>query len=119
MKGRNRNIFYFVLLAGLLAIIWASYKSFNTATSPTDKSTYDLIQAADAGRVYKAVIKSSGTEVDWTDTSGNQYKTTFRDSYQIETKLLDDHVNFSTEAPSSSNLLLSVILPNVILFLVI
>src|SRR5947209_1363045 len=33
MKGRNRNIFYFVLLAGLLAIIWASYKSFNTAIS--------------------------------------------------------------------------------------
>ena len=119
MKGRNRNIFYFVLVAGVLAIIWASYKSFNTATSPTDKSTYDLIQAADNHQVASAVIKGSGTEVDWTDTSGIHYKTTFRDTYQIEAKLLEDNVHFSTEAPSSSNLLLSVVLPNVILFLVI
>jgi cell division protease FtsH len=119
MKGRNRNIFYFVLLAGLLAIIWASYKSFNTATSPTDKSTYDLIQAADQHKISNAVIKSSGTEVDWTDLSGTHFKTTFRDTYQIESKFVEDSVPFSTEAPSSSNLLLSVVLPNVILFLVI
>jgi cell division protease FtsH len=119
MRGRNRNIFYFILLAGLLAIIWASYKSFNTIAAPADRSTYDLIQAADAGQVKSAVIKGSGTEIDWTDASGNHYKTTFRDTYQIEQKLLEDKVNFSTEPPSSSNLLLSVILPNVILFLVI
>src|SRR5207302_4093131 len=37
----------------------------------------------------------------------------------IEQILRDDKINFNTEAPSSSNLLLSVILPNVILFLVI
>jgi cell division protease FtsH len=119
MRGRNRNIFYFILLAGLLAIIWASYKSFNTIAAPADRSTYDLIQAADAGRIQSAVIKGSGTEVDWTDTGGNRYKTTFRDTYQIETTFVTDKVNFSTEAPSSSNLLLSVVLPNVILFLVI
>jgi len=38
MRGRNRNIFYFILLAGLLAIIWASYKSFNTIAAPQDLS---------------------------------------------------------------------------------
>src|SRR6202165_3269508 len=119
MRGRNRNIFYFILLAGLLAIIWASYKSFNTIAAPTDKTTSELIQAADAHNVKQATIKGNGTEVDWTDTSENRYKTTFRDTYQIETKLLEDNVNFSTEQPSSSNLLLSVILPNLILFLVI
>jgi cell division protease FtsH len=121
MRGRNRNIFYFLLLAGLLAIIWASYKSFNTIAAPADKSTYDLIQAADSGNIGHATIKSNGTEVVWEDksTPPNHYKTTFRDSYQIENILRDDKVNFSTEAPSSSNLLLSVILPNVILFLVI
>src|ERR671936_1883356 len=119
MRGRNRNIFYFVLLAGLLAIIWASYKSFNTAVSPAERSTYDLIRAADEHKISSAVIKSSGTEVDWIDTSQNHYKATFRDSYQIEAKFVDDNVNFSTEQPSSSNLLISVILPNVILFLVI
>jgi cell division protease FtsH len=119
MRGRNRNIFYFILLAGLLAIIWASYKSFNTIAAPTDKTTSELIQAADAHNVHQATIKGNGTEVDWTDNNGNHYKTTFRDTYQIETKLLEDSVNFSTEQPSSSNLLLSVILPNLILFLVI
>jgi len=119
MRGRNRNIFYFILLAGLLAIIWASYKSFNVAPTPTDKTTSELIQAADSHNVRQATIKGNGTEVDWVDNAGNHYKTTFRDTYQIETKLLDDNVPFNTEQPSSSNLLLSVILPNVILFLVI
>src|SRR5256714_9406924 len=119
MRGRNRNIFYFILLAGLLAIIWASYKSFNVTPTPTDKTTSELIQAADAHNVKQATIKGNGTEVDWIDNNGNHYKTTFRDTYQIETKLLEDNVNFSTEQPSSSNLLLSVVLPNLILFLVI
>src|SRR6266702_4420830 len=100
MRGRNRNIFYFILLAGLLAIIWASYKSFNTIAAPQDKTTADLIAAADAHQV-------------------NHSKTIFRDTFQIEQILRDDKINFNTEAPSSSNLLLSVILPNVILFLVI
>jgi len=117
--GRNRNIFYFILLAGLLAIIWASYRSFNSIAGPTDKSTYELIKAADSGQIDHAVIKSNGTEVTWDDNKGNHYKTTFRDTYQIEPKLLEDNVRFSTESPSSSNLLLSVILPNIILFLVI
>jgi cell division protease FtsH len=119
MRGRNRNIFYFILLAGLLAIIWASYKSFNQISAPGDRTTSELIQAADKGDIKQAVIKGNGTEVDWTDNNGQRWKTTFRDTYQIETKLLADNVPFSTEAPSSSNLLLSVILPNVILFLVI
>src|ERR1700719_379989 len=119
MRGRNRNIFYFILLAGLLAIIWASYKSFNTIAAPTDKTTSELIQAADSHSIKQATIKGSGTEIDWIDNSGNHYKTTFRDTYQIETKLVEDSVPFNTEQPSSSNLLLSVILPNLILFLVI
>src|SRR5437763_1705270 len=118
MRGRNRNIFYFILLAGLLAIIWASYKSFNTIAAPQDKTTADLIAAADAHQIDHATIKSYGTEITW-DYQGSHYKTIFRDTFQIEQILRDDKINFNTEAPSSSNLLLSVILPNVILFLVI
>src|SRR5438034_5020044 len=121
MRGRNRNIFYFILLAGLLAIIWASYKSFNTVAAPSDRSTSEFLQAADSHNIGKATIKSNGTEVAWDDKRNppNHYKTTFRDSFQIETILREDKVNFNTEQPSSSNLLLSVVLPNVILFLVI
>src|SRR2546430_3016513 len=118
MRGRNRNIFYFILLAGLLAIIWASYKSFNTIAAPQDKTTADLIAAADAHQIDHATIKSNGTEITW-DYQGNHYKTIFRDTSQIEQIRRDDKINYNPEAPSSSNLLLSVILPNVILFLVI
>src|SRR5437867_1149726 len=121
MRGRNRNIFYFILLAGLLAIIWARYKSFNTVAAPSDRSTSEFLQAADSHNIGKATIKSNGTEVAWDDKRNppNHYKTTFRDSYQIESILREDNVDFNTEQPSSSNLLLSVVLPNVILFLVI
>src|SRR2546430_13376889 len=118
MRGRNRNIFYFILLAGLLAIIGRSYKSFNAIAAPKDKTTADLIAAADAHQIDHATIKSNGTEITW-DYQGNHFKTIFRDTFQIEQILRDDKINFNTEAPSSSNLLLSVILPNVILFLVI
>src|SRR2546429_4592071 len=101
MRGRNRNIFYFILLAGLLAIIWASYKSFNTIAAPQDKTTADLIAAADAHQIDHATIKSNGTEITW-DYQGNHYKTIFRDTFQIEQILRDDKINFNTEAPSSS-----------------
>src|SRR2546429_4185834 len=118
MIARTRNIFSFILPAGLLAITWASYKSFNTIAAPQYKTTADLIAAADAHQIDHATIKSNGTEITW-DYQGNHYKTIFRDTFQIEQILRDDKINFNTEAPSSSNLLLSVILPNVILFLVI
>jgi cell division protease FtsH len=119
MRGRNRNIFYFVLLAGLLTIIWASYKSFNTIAAPADRSTSEFIKAADNHQVRNALIKGNGSEVVWDSSDGGHFKTVFRDSYAIENILRDDGVPFNTEQPSSSNLLLSVILPNVILFLVI
>src|SRR5437879_2056060 len=119
MRRGNRNILYFVLLAGLLAIIWASYRSINSTTAPSDRSTSDLISAADKSQITHATIKSSGTEVIWDSVDGGHYRTTFRDSYQIENIFREDKVPYSTEQPSSSNILLSVILPNLILFLVI
>src|SRR2546430_14876298 len=118
MRGQRRNIIYFVLLAVLLAVIWASYRNINLGTSPTQRSLSDLISAADSGTIKSATIKSSGTEVDWTDTSGD-HKTTFREGYQIETKLTEDKVPLTVEPPSSSNVLLNLILPNILLFVVL
>src|SRR5207245_10516448 len=98
MRGRNRNIFYFILLAGLLAIIWASYKSFNTVAAPSDRSTSEFLQAADSSTIGKATIKSNGTDVLWEDkgTPPTKYKTTFRDSHQIAYSLREDNVTFNT-----------------------
>ncbi len=119
MRGQRRNIFYFILLAGLLAIIWASYRSINAGMAPIDKPLSELIASADRGEVTKATIKSNGTEVLWDDTQGRHLKTTFREGYQIETKLIEDKVPLTAEPPSSSNVLLSVVLPNIFLFLII
>jgi cell division protease FtsH len=119
MRGRSRNIFYFILLAGVLTILWASYKSFNPIAAPADRTTSEFLAAADGGKINSALIKGNGTEVIWDSIDGGHFKTTFRDTYQIETILRDDRVKFNTEQPSSSNLLLSVVLPNLVLFLVI
>ncbi len=119
MRGQRRNILYFILLAGFLAIIWASYRSINNIAAPTEQPLSTLIQKADEQQVAKATIKSSGTEVIWEDKNGNRFKTVFREGYQIENKFNEDKVPYGAEPPSSSNVLLSVILPNVILFLVI
>src|SRR5947209_18868952 len=104
MRGRNRNIFYFILLAGLLAIIWASYKSFNRIAAPADRTTSEFLAAADGGKISTALIKGNGTEVVWDSIDGGHYKTTFRDTYQIEPIPPDDQVNFSTEQPRSPQL---------------
>jgi cell division protease FtsH len=119
MRGQRRNIIYFVLLAVLLAVVWASYRSVNLGPGPQDKKLSDLIQAAESHEISNAVIKSSGTEVVWEDKAGHQYKTTFRDSYQIENVFNSDQVPYSTEPPSSSNILFNLVLPNLLLFLVL
>jgi cell division protease FtsH len=118
MRGQRRSIILFVLLACFLAVLWWSYKGLNTLSSPTEKSLHDLIVAADHKDVTQATIKSSGTEVYWSDGKGN-YKTTFREGYQIENKLEEDNVPLSVEQPSSANVLVSIILPNLFLLLII
>ena len=118
MRGQRRSIILFVLLACFLAVLWWSYKGLNTLSSPTEKSLHDLIVAADSHTIKQAVIKSSGTEVFWSDAKGN-YKTTFREGYQIENKLEEDNVPLSVEQPSSANVLVSIILPNLFLLLII
>ncbi|HYM50523.1 MAG TPA: ATP-dependent zinc metalloprotease FtsH [Candidatus Limnocylindrales bacterium] len=125
MRGQRRSILLFVLLAVFLGVLWASYRTINLGTTPTPKSLSDLIQAADntaAGSspsIKFATVKSSGTEVVWTDNAGIDHKTTFRETYQIETLFKDDHVPFNVEAPSSSNVLINLILPNILLFVVL
>ncbi len=119
MRGQRRNIVYFILLAGLLAIVLASIRSFNVTSQPTDKSLSEFLAAVDGGNVKTAVIKGNGTEVDWDGTDGRSYKTTFREAYQIETKLDAAHITYKVEAPSQSSVLWSVIVPNLFLFLII
>ena len=119
MRGQRRNIVYFILLAGLLAIVLASIRSFNVTAQPTDKNLSEFISAIDGGNVKSAVVKGNGTEVDWDGTDGKSYKTVFREVYQIETKMDTAHIPYKVEPPSQSSVLWSVIVPNLFLFLII
>ena len=119
MRGQRRNIVYFILLAGLLAIVLASIRSFNVTSQPADRSLSDFVTAVDAGNVKSAVVKGNGTEVDWDGTDGKSYKTTFREVYQIETKMDAKGIPYKVEPPSQSSVLWSVIVPNLFLFLII
>jgi cell division protease FtsH len=119
MRGQRRNIVYFILLAGLLAIVLASIRSFNVTSQPADRSLSDFVTAVDAGKVNSAVVKGNGTEVDWDGTDGKSYKTTFREVYQIEAKMDAKGIPYKVEPPSQSSVLWSVIVPNLFLFLII
>lgn len=120
LRGQRRNTFYFILFAGLLVIVWASYKSFNT-TQVNERPLSDLLTATDANQVANATFTSAGDRVDWVDTSGTHYRTYLTAGYA--STLVDafhqDRVQMSVTPASSNNLILSVILPNVILFLLI
>lgn len=120
LRGPRRNAFYLILLAGLLVIIWASYKSVNSAQT-TERPLSDLLAATDAKEVATATFTSEGDRVDWVGTSGTHYRTYLTAGYasRLVDALHQDRVQMSVTPASSNNLILSVILPNVILFLVI
>src|SRR5256714_14769057 len=60
LRLSRRSTIYFILLAGLLAMIWASYQSLNHTTAPAGKPLGDLLTALDAGQVASGVFTSPG-----------------------------------------------------------
>ena len=71
LRLSRRSTIYFILLAGLLAIIWASYQSVNQARAPAGKPLGDLLTALDAGQVASGVFTTDGERVDWVDQHGD------------------------------------------------
>lgn len=121
-QARRRNTIYFILLAGLLAIIWASYAAFNSnhTSSRPEKSLSALLSALDDDKVASATLTTDGDRVDWTDVDGHQYRTLLPGGYvgYIVNRLHDNHRPIDVTESSQPNVLLSVVLPNLILFLV-
>jgi ATP-dependent Zn protease len=118
---RRRNVFYAILLAALLAIIFVSYQSFNTAGAHPQKPLSDLLTALDQKQVIRGTFNSGQELVDWTDSAGNQYRTFYPTGYEatLVDKFHGNQVSFDVAQSAGSNVLLAVILPNVILILVI
>src|SRR5438094_2949687 len=121
LRLSRRSTIYFILLAGLLAMIWASYQSFNHTTAPAGKRLGDLLTALDAGQVASGVFTSDGERVDWVDQHGGRYRTLLPAGYStpLVDKLHESQVATAvTESPASS-VWLAVVVPNVILVLLI
>lgn len=120
MGSRRRNAIYFVVLAGLLAVVWVSYRSLG-ASSPPEKPLSELLTALDDKQVASGTFTNDGDRVDWADTQGQHYRTFVTAGYSaaLVDKFHQNGLPFDVTPSSSSNLLLSVILPNLILLVVI
>lgn len=118
MRGRRR-VFYLILMAGLLAIIWASYRSFSVTSAPSEKALGELLSALDSNQVAQGTFNADGNRVDWKDQSGASHRTYYPVGYQLVDRFAAQHVSITVEPSSSSNVFLTVVLPNLILFLVI
>ena len=118
---RRRRAIYFVLLAGLLAIIWASYQSFNQTAPRAEKPLSDLLTALDEKQVLNGVFTTDGDRLDWTDTQGGRYRTFLPAGYStvLVDKFHESQLPVDVAQSPGSNVWLAVVLPNVILFLTI
>jgi ATP-dependent Zn protease len=122
MQGvRRRNVLYAIALAALLVVIVASYQGFKTATAVPEKPLSALLTALDLKQVGSGTFDSGAERVDWTDDHGQVYRTFYPTGY--EAVLVDKfHENSSTivaQRSAGSNILLTVVLPNVILLVLI
>ena len=103
----------------MLAVIYASYRTLGLGGSPPEKSLSDLLTAVDQKQVASATLNADGDRVDWTNRGGVQYRTFYPVGYQLADRLHKGQVSMTVTPPSSTNLWLTVLLPNILLFVVI
>jgi ATP-dependent Zn protease len=121
LRFRRSNVVYLILVAGLFAVIWASYRSFSDTAAPTERPLSDLLTALDNKQVTHGSFNSDQTRVDWTDANPHPYRTFYPTGYEstLVDKFHENQLPFDAQQPSSSNVLLTVILPNAVLFVLI
>jgi ATP-dependent Zn protease len=118
---RLRNVVYLILLAGLLAVVWASYRGFTDTKSPAERPLSDLLTALDNKQVVHGSFNSDQGSVDWTDIHAHDYQTFYAPGYEatLIDKFHESQLPFEVIRPARSDLWLTVILPNAILFVVV
>lgn len=121
LRTRRRNSLYYIVLAGLLAVVWVSYKSFDAGNAPAEKPLSQLLTTVDNKEVRSATFTTDGDRIDWADRQGHRYRTLLTGGYvsSLVNALHDDQVPFDVTPSSQANLWLTVVLPNVILLLII
>jgi len=120
-RFRLRNVVYVILLAALVAVIWASYRSFTDSKAPTERPLSDLLTALDDKQVAHGTFNSDQDRVDWTDIRAGEYRTFYPIGYEATRvdKFQQGQVPFTADPPARSDLLLTVILPNAILLVLV
>jgi len=118
---RLRNVVYLILLAGLVAVVWASYRGFTDTKSPTEKPLSDLLTALDNKQVVHGSCTSDQDRVDWTDIHAHNYQTFYAPGYEatLIDKFHENQLPFEVMRPATSDLWLTVILLNAILIVVV
>lgn len=121
LRFRRRNVVYAIMLAGLLAVVWASYRGVTDAKAPAEKPLSDLLTALDEKQVVDGTFTSDQDRVDWTDTHAHHYQTFYSAGYEatLIDRFHENQLPIVVNRPATSNLWLTVILPNAILFLVV
>src|SRR2546423_14253136 len=76
-RVRLRNVVYLILLAGLLAVIWASYRGFTDTKSPTEKPLSDLLTALDNKQVVHGSFNNDQDRGGLGDTPAHDYQKLF------------------------------------------
>src|ERR1035437_2509563 len=120
MRLQKRGAVYIFLLAVFSIMVYAGAKGVLTTNKPepTTKTFSQLLDAGKSKTVKSATVQSNGTEIDWSDNNGNQYKTTVDPALlKIDPQTAQElHLEF--QAQSSSALFFS-LLPNIIFILLI
>jgi cell division protease FtsH len=130
MRTPRRGITYGALAVLLLLIVYVLIHG-TQGSSAQAKTTGDLVQAAinyknhssdksttlASDSAHQAVINGDGTSVTWYDANGTQYQTVIGSSAEALKIFTDNgYTNFRNEGSSGSNFLLSILLPNLVLF---
>ena len=130
MPTSRRSVTYIVIALAvvvLAAILYKTFPSSNAATAPAgtlDQAIHNYsVSGASPGQTISGVkaqaaeIQSDGQTVVWWSGSGAQY-TTVESSADVVSKEFQDagYYNYKVDSAGGGNFLLSVILPNLILF---
>jgi cell division protease FtsH len=137
MPRQRRAIAYTVLLLALLVIAVLAWRVTPTKNLP-NRSTGQLQQAlanyqlkAEGKKVpsgqpiisgsskYEAQVVNSEESVDWWTVSGHEYQSVIDSTDPTSLFSKYGYTNYSIQAPSSDNVFLTLILPNLIIVLVI
>jgi cell division protease FtsH len=118
MRSPRRPLVYVLLVVAAAGLVLFLVKGPNTfGSQPAEKSLAFLLTEADKGDVASTTVNTNGSELDWSDNAGHQFKTYINTDITHFTAQDAEKLNLTNKAPSSSSFLLNV-LPN-LLFLVV